>query len=117
MKTPTRLGGMDTTVRLARWDGTTLLPWYAHEKFPWDMSQVNIRNGLVDSGKEYGGDLGKEITRLNERLPDKGKWTVLVPLTRGKDGCWRGEALNKRQETVVLEYERLTGVAVTKKEG
>lgn len=117
MKTPTRLGGMDTTVRLARWDGTTLLPWYAHEKFPWDMSQVNIRNGLVDSAREYTGDLGKEITQLNERLPDRGKWTVLVPLIQGEDGCWRGEALNKNQEAVVLEYDRLTGVTVAKKEG
>lgn len=117
MKTPTRLGGMETTVRLARWDGTTLSPWYEHEKFPWDMSQVSIRNGFVDSEKEYSGDLGKEIADLKERLPDKGKWTVLVPLTQGKDGLWWGEALNKRQEAVVLEYDRLTGVRVTKKEG
>ena len=116
MKTPTRLGGMETTVRLARWDGATLSPWYAHEKFPWDMSQVNIRNALVDAEAEYKGDLGKEIARLKERLPDKGKWTVLVPLMQGEDGRWRGNALNKKQETVVLEYDRLTGLTVTKKE-
>ena len=117
MKTPTRMGGMDTTVRLARWDGATLSPWYEHEKFPWDMSQVNIRNGLVDSEVEYTGDLSNEIARLKERLPDKGKWTVLVPLIQSDDGCWRGEALNKKQETVVLVYNRLTGVTVAKKEG
>jgi len=117
MKTPTRLGGMETTVRLARWDGETLAPWYAHEKFPWDMSQVNIRNGLVDSEVEHGGDLGNEIAQLKERLPDKGKWTVLVSLVQGEDGCWQGEALNKKQETVVLKYDRLTGVTVAKKEG
>jgi len=116
MKVPTRLGGMATTVRLARWGGSTLTPWYDHLNFPWDMSQVNIPNGLVDSGKEYNGNLGKEIRKLNERLPDKGKWVVLIPLAQDQKGCWRGEAFDKRQQVVVLEYDRLTGVTVTLKE-
>jgi CRISPR-associated endonuclease/helicase Cas3 len=117
MKTPTRLGGMETTVRLARWDGTTITPWYSHERFSWDMSQVSIRSGLADEEATHVGALGNAIARLKEQLPDKGKWTVLVPLQQGEDGCWRGEALNKRQEAMVLEYDRLTGVTVTKKEG
>jgi len=117
MKTPTRLGGMETSVRLARWDGTTLAPWYSHERFSWDMSQVNIRNGLVDAEIIHAGALGDEIARLKERLPDKGKWTVLVPLQYSEDGRWRGEALNKRLEVIGLEYDQLTGVTVTKKEG
>jgi CRISPR-associated endonuclease/helicase Cas3 len=117
MKTPTRLGGMETTVRLARWDGTTLTPWYSHEKFSWDMSQVSVRSGLVDAEVTHFGDLGDAIARLKEQLPDKGKWTVLVTLRLGEDGCWRGDALNKRQETMVLEYDSLTGVTVTKREG
>ncbi|WP_223907400.1 CRISPR-associated helicase Cas3' [Geobacter sp. AOG1] len=117
MKTPTRLGGMDTTVRLATWDGTTLLPWHLHEKFPWDMSQVSIRSGLVDSEVAYTGSLGDKITRLKELLPDKGKWSVLVPLQLSEDGHWRGEALNKRQEIMEVKYDRQTGATVTKKEG
>lgn len=116
MRTPTRLGGMDTTVRLATWDGTTLLPWYPHEKFPWDMSQVGIRSSLVDAEVTYIGSLGDEITRLKELLPDKGKWSVLVPLQKGEDGHWRGEALNKRKETMVVKYDIQTGVTVTRKE-
>lgn len=116
MKTPTRLGGMETTVRLARWDGTTLTPWYSHERFPWDMSQVSIRSGLVDTESNHAGALGDAIIRLKEHLPDKGKWTVLVPLQQGEDGRWHGFALNKKQETMVLEYDPLTGVTVTKSE-
>lgn len=117
MKTPTRLGVMETTVRLARWDGTTLKPWYPHEKFPWDMSQVGIRSGLVDKEAIHTGLLSEEIVRLKEQLPDKGKWSVLVPLIQGGDGNWRGEALNKRNEAVVVTYDRLTGVKVMRKEG
>jgi CRISPR-associated endonuclease/helicase Cas3 len=116
MKTPTRLGVMDTTVRLAKWDGAELVPWYPHEKFPWDMSQVNIRTGMVDAEAAYTGSLEEEITRLKELLPDKGKWSVLVPLQMGEDGYWRGEALNKKKELMVVKYDRQTGVTVTKKE-
>ncbi len=116
MKTPTRLGGMDTTVRLAKWDGTVLLPWYHHEKFSWDMSQVGIRSSLVDAEAAYTGSLGDEINRLKELLPDKGKWSVLVPLQLGEEGHWQGEALNKRKETMTVNYDHQTGVTVTKKE-
>jgi len=117
IKTPTRLGGMETTVRLARWDGVTLAPWYSHERFSWDMSQVNIRNALVDAEVSHDGALGDSIAKLKEQLPDKGKWTVLVPLQHGDDGRWRGLAMNKKQETVMLEYDPQTGVTVKKKEG
>lgn len=117
MRTPTRLGEMETTVRFARWDGTALSPWYQHERYPWDMSQVNIRSSLVEAEFIHNGALGEAIAQLKEQLPDKGKWTVLVPLQQGEDSCWRGVALNKKQETVVLEYDRLTGVTITKKEG
>jgi len=117
MKTPTRLGMMETAVRLARWDGMMLMPWYSHTRFSWDMSQVSIRNGLVDAEISHAGALGDAIARLKEQLPDKGKWTVLVPLQQCEDGRWRGEMLNKKQEIMVLEYDRLTGVVVTKKEG
>lgn len=116
MKTPTRLGAMETTVRLATWDGTALAPWYLHEKFPWDMSQVSIRSGLVDREGIHSGTLGEEIARLKEQLPDKGKWSVLVPLIQGEDGRWRGEALNKRGDAVVVTYDRQRGVTVTGKE-
>ena len=87
-----------------------------NEKFPWDMSQVSIRSSLVDAEAAYSGPLGDEITHLKEMLPDKGKWTVLVPLQQDENGCWRGEALNKRKETMVVEYDRQTGVTVTRKE-
>jgi CRISPR-associated endonuclease/helicase Cas3 len=117
MKTPTRLGELETTIRLARWNGTTLKPWYSHERFSWDMSQVSIRSGLVNEEVTYAGALGNAITRLKEQLPDKGKWTVMVPLQLGEGGRWRGEAMSKRQEVMMLEYDPLTGVTVTKKEG
>jgi len=60
--------------------------------------------------------LGDELTILKELLPDKGKWSVLVPLQMGEDGHWQGEVLNKRKENVIVTYDQKTGVTVTKKE-
>jgi len=118
MRTPTRLGGMDNTVRLARWDGTVLSPWYTEGDFPWDMSQVSIRSGLVSAEVEHNDPaLADAVAQLKDRLPDKGKWSILVPLLHSRDGRWRGMALNKKGGTVVLEYDPLIGVTVGKKEG
>ncbi len=118
MKTPTRLGGMDTTVRLARWDGKVLTSWYTEGDFTWDMSQVNLRSNLVDGEAEYADPaLTAAVAQLKERLPDKGKWSVLVPLSQGKDGRWRGYALSKQKATMIVEYDRLAGVMVSKKGG
>jgi CRISPR-associated endonuclease/helicase Cas3 len=117
MKTPTRLGAMETTVRLAQWDGTTLTPWYADGYFRWDMSQVNLRGTLVDTETEHQDKaLSDAVVQTKERLPDKGKYSVLVPLSLGEDGCWRGHALNKNKSMVVLEYDRLTGLRVSQEE-
>jgi CRISPR-associated endonuclease/helicase Cas3 len=117
MKTPTRLGTMDSTVRLARWDGRTLRPWYTDGQFPWDMSQVSLRSSLVDAEAENEDPaLAKAVAQLKEKLPDKGKWSVLVPLSQGEGGCWQGRALNNKNATVIIDYDPVTGVMVTTKE-
>jgi CRISPR-associated endonuclease/helicase Cas3 len=117
MKTPTRLGAMDSTVRLARWDGRTLRPWYTDGQFPWDMSQVSLRSSLVDAEAENGDkSLAKAVAQLKEKLPDKGKWSVLVPLSQGEGGYWQGRALNNKNAAVIIDYDPVTGVMVTTKE-
>lgn len=117
MRTPTRLGDTDSTVRLARWNGSTLTPWYADSDFPWDMSQVSLSSASVYVEAEHSDPmLRDEIKRLKDHLPDKGKWSILVPLSSAADGIWQGEALDKNNGTVVLSYNPTTGVTVTKKE-
>jgi len=116
MKTPTRLGVMETSVRLACWDGVNINPWYPHKKYPWDMSQVNIRSSLVHAEIIHDGAFGEKIKQIKECLPDKGKWTITVVLQQNEYGCWRGEALNIKSEIMVIEYNRVTGVTIRKKE-
>jgi len=117
MRTPTRLGDTETTVRLARWDGRELTPWYPHSDFPWDMSQVNLRSFFVHSEANHAdSELRVAVEILKDTLPDKGKWSVLVPLSKSDDEVWRGEAQNKRGDMVILTYDPTIGVTVGKEE-
>ncbi|MFZ5799225.1 MAG: CRISPR-associated helicase Cas3' [Thermodesulfobacteriota bacterium] len=117
MLTPTRLGDMESTLRLARWDGQTLAPWYDAQEFPWDMSQVNIRASRVASELTSNDpNLARAGAELKELLPDKGKWSLLIPLTPAGDGSWQGEALDGRGREVILIYKRETGLSVSGKE-
>ena len=117
MRTPTRLGDMESTVRLARWDGTRLTPWYERSDFPWDMSQVNIRSHFVSAEADHEPALKTEVEKLKGSLPDKGKWSILVPMTPGDDGKWHGLAKDGNGRAVVLTYDRATGISVSRKGG
>jgi CRISPR-associated endonuclease/helicase Cas3 len=117
MRTPTRLGDAETTVRLARWDGRNLSPWYEDNRFPWDMSQVSIRSTKIFSeSQSHESVLQEAVEALKQSLPDKGKWSVLVPLSLTDNGWWQGEALDKDGRLVVVAYSQKQGVTVTKKE-
>ncbi len=117
MRTPTRLGEMETTVHLARWDGAKLTPLYEHGKFPWDMSQVSIRSVKVLSEAEVRDPCLKEaVDKLKATLPDKGKWSLLIPMVDKGDRTWQGEAINKKGRPVIVIYTRTQGVQVIDKE-
>jgi len=117
MRTPTRLGDAESTVRLARWDGVRLAPWYPKGNFRWDMSQISLRAALVHTECDHRDPLLKaEIEQLKARLPDMGKWSVLVPLSHHGDGFWRGKALDRNGKKVLLSYDRKTGVTVSREE-
>lgn len=117
MRTPTRLGDMETTVRLACWDGANLTPWYQEGDFPWDMSQVSISSKRVFAEAEFREPvLKEEVEKLKLELPDKGKWSVLVPMTQYDEETWQGEAVNKKGKSVIVAYSRKRGVSVTSRE-
>lgn len=117
MRTPTRLGEMETTIRLARWDGTKLSPMYEAEKFPWDMSQVSIRSVKVFAEAENkDAKLREAVEKMKLTLPDKCKWSLMVPMIKCKNGSWQGEAMNKKGLRVIVSYNRTEGVTVIDKE-
>ena len=112
----TRLGQITTTVRLARWDGEVLRPWYDRGDFPWNLSQANINAKRVYSEMEYKDvGLADAVQSLKSNLADRGKWTVLVPLTEGENQCWEGYARNIQGERVDLLYSPDIGLRFYRK--
>ena len=54
----------------------------------------------------------EELERLRLALPDRGKWSLLIPLTQVEDGVWEGRAENDRGQTVTLQYTKKEGLIV-----
>lgn len=117
-RTPTRLGELQTTLRLGRWDGAQLTPWFPEGDFPWEMSQVSVRATAIQ-GEDPPTDerLRNAMDQLRERLPDRGKWSVLVPLTENATGIWQGIARGPGGEAVTVQYDTTTGLQFSRQGG
>jgi CRISPR-associated endonuclease/helicase Cas3 len=112
-RTPTRLGEPRVTVLLLKWDGSRLSFWSSHTEFAREMSQVSISERKLSKESEYGGTLGTALEQFKQTLPDKGRWQVLVPLTKN-NGEWSGAALNAKGNRVTVGYDSRTGLVVNK---
>ena len=110
-KTPTRLGELTTNVRLARWDGETILPWVANECFAWELSQVSISQRKIKDIVKYDGTLKIALEQAMDSMPDKGKWSVIIPLSKAEGNKWQGHAKDESGETVQVIYDSITGLS------
>ncbi|MDW7776038.1 MAG: CRISPR-associated helicase Cas3' [Methanosarcinales archaeon] len=110
-RTPTRLGELTTNVRLARWDGETVIPWMADEKYAWELSQVSISQRKIKDMVRYDGTLKAGLEKAMESMPDKGKWAVIIPLSRADGDKWQGAAKNERGERIQVIYDSITGLS------
>ncbi|MBN2487482.1 MAG: CRISPR-associated helicase Cas3' [Methanosarcinaceae archaeon] len=110
-RTPTRLGDLTTNVRLAKWGGEAITPWFDNEKYAWDLSQVSISQRKIKDMVKYGGDLKVELEKAMESMPDKGKWAVIIPLSKADGGQWHGSAINERGKRIQVIYDSITGLS------
>ncbi len=111
-KIPTRLAEVETTtVYLARWDGASLEPWISDGDHPWPRSAVQIRQDMANT-EAPRDDISTEIIEAcRERLPAKGKWGVLLPLTAvDGDDCWKGCVLNIEGAEMTFYYDPKQGL-------
>ena len=110
-KTPTRLGDLTTNVRLARWDGETVIPWMADEKYAWDLSQVSISQRTIKDMVTYDGALKAGLGQAMNSMPDNGKWAVIILLSIAEGDKWQGSAINERGERILVIYNSITGLS------
>lgn len=110
--TPTRLADPTTTVRLGRWDGSAVTPWFEADRYAWDLSQVAVRRTRITEPVKHSVALQTALDRAMEAMADRCKWSVLVPLSPAADGLWQGKASDGRREVVVI-YDPKTGLEVS----
>lgn len=82
-KTTTRLGEDSTAVLLARWEGDRLRPWIHRDdpRHAWAYSTVRVATRLIARPAAPASVTRQvELQRVLDSLPDKGKWSVLLPL-------------------------------------
>ncbi|MBF0172192.1 MAG: CRISPR-associated helicase Cas3' [Magnetococcales bacterium] len=109
----TRLGAMETVLRLARWDQGRLSPWCDGTQ-AWAMSQVKIHqvHAMKEDTAPWDRDLEREVTRVRQEWPDQGKTCVLVPMVREERGLngWHGSVLNPSGQAVSVYYHPQWGL-------
>lgn len=110
--TPTRLGDLTTTVRLARWDESALTPWFKADRYAWDLSQVGVRRARIREPAKHSLALQTAVDRATEAMADRCKWSVLVPLSPAAEGAWQGNASDGHREVIVV-YHPKTGLEVS----
>ncbi len=113
-KVPTRLGTIDTTVRLARLEEGEegmVEPWFSHGPNAWEMSQFHVRDSWIRE-ELHDGPAAKWAESAKASMPDGGRWSMLVILCKIPDGKWRGKAKDARGNVVTVFYDRETGATV-----
>ncbi len=116
-KAVTRLGEIQTTVRLGKWVNNHLRPWRDKDHHPWQMSQLSVRQALISKEADHENQmLMQAVKTAKESMPDKGRWSVLIPMKKGYDSDWYGKATDGNDKTVHVKYSMETGFEI-KKEG
>ncbi|GBF50739.1 CRISPR-associated helicase Cas3 [Leptospira ryugenii] len=107
---PTRLGEETIKVSLAKWEEGKLTPWYNKGSYPWANSEVKVMSYILKYEKiSEDNDLNKAIDACKENLPDKGKYSILIPLTKNELGNWIGTVLDKQNNEVFVSYNEHIG--------
>lgn len=109
--TPTRLGELRSTLRLARWDNDSLVPLNPYEDYPWAMNEVSVNSFVASEQLPIIDSNGLDVlNQVKEQMPDKLKWSILTPLEDVGNGLWSGKALNMNGKEVTIHYSKDAGL-------
>ena len=117
-KTPSRLGDASMSVLLACWDGDRLRPWVDRSEIraAWAYSSLRVAERLI-ARRASAADSTREaaIAQVEQSLPGKGAWSVLLILEQTKNGwqgsAWTAEADKKPAQLLHWVYDPLTGLS------
>lgn len=109
----TRLSDPTILVRLCVWDPQTrtLTLWRIHDTNPVEMSQLQVSLHRYDVRLKIDPDLSRAIEELKVSLPDKGKWSRILPLIYREDrySCRVVDSGGKEME---IQYSKNIGLSI-----
>jgi CRISPR-associated endonuclease/helicase Cas3 len=113
-KTPSRLGDASMNVLLARWEGETLRPWVEGAS-GWAYSSVRVAARLIARSVEPADAARKAaFEQTVNALPNKGKWSVILPLEDRGDGwvatAWTEERQKRPARMLTWRYDSIMGL-------
>lgn len=107
---PTRLGEPTVTVRLARWDGAQLTPWFdKNTGHDWELSQISIIKRWIAG--EDPNNLAEAVAAAKKTMLDEGRYCIVIPM-RQTDGKWNGQAVSNRGAIIKVTYDSRTGLKI-----
>jgi CRISPR-associated endonuclease/helicase Cas3 len=109
---PTRLGENSVTVRLGVIEGSEIKPLIHSDEHPWDLSQLSIRENLIASSDETDPAIKDAISVTKEHMPDKGKWSVLLPVQSNDKIHFSGSAKDKNGKQIFFSYDSKIGLRI-----
>ncbi len=113
--TRTRLGEPTITLRLARWDGTTLLPMVEDndQTRAWRLSEVTVRRSQVAGVPEATGTaLADAVQKLTAGPAWRDGRLLLVPMEEQGEGTWEAEVLKPGGQPRTIRYCSSSGLEV-----
>jgi len=108
----TRLGEPSCTLRLARWVGTALQPFHPQAMHAWEASSLRLPARMVGELSVSAAD-SAAIEQTSLDLPDKGKWSTLVPMREATAShTWRFQTHDRKGRTLDWRYSPTAGLSI-----
>jgi len=114
---PTRLGEPTVTFRLARFSRGRMVPWYGGETIQksWGLSEIRVlSHRLSDSTPPENQGEQDAREKALEEMPDKGRYSVLLPMRGVDKDVWEGRGLDGKGQNIRVYYDRQQGLLFEK---
>ncbi|MCF8040175.1 MAG: CRISPR-associated helicase Cas3' [Desulfohalobiaceae bacterium] len=114
---PTRLGEPTVTFRLGVYDQGAIKPWCDADTRAkaWGLSEFRVMAyRLSDAGEPENEQEKRAREKAIEEMPDKGKFSVLLPIKTAGNGQWLGKGLNENLEELEIVYDPVQGLLFDK---
>ena len=111
LRVPTRLGDEQTAVRLARVDGTRLVPW-ADSDAPWKawaLSEVRVRATRIPRDATVTGEFAAAAEAVRATWGRFERELPLLPLIERETGMWEGYLMRADAKPVWVRYSVALG--------